>query len=241
MIESDIHPAQGAASGLRDRKKARRRDEIMLAARDLFARQGIDATTMADIAAAAGISPPTVFNYFGSKDGILIAMIDEGARRARDDDSQSLPPQGADLPTLVLDLFARISARTLEIGSKRIWRYAEAAVIRQPQTDLAQGYRAVSGDLVGAITRFLEGYRLEQRAGGPCPAAYLAQVLYDLWMPCFLDLITDEAQDLAAHHAQVAAKITPLLTMVLTDDCLAAPQPNPHQNPQTLPEKGPNA
>lgn len=218
------------APGLRDRKKARRREEIIAAARDLFARQGIDATTMAEIAAAAGISPPTVFTYFGSKDGILIALIDEGARRARDDDSRMVPVQGVDLTTLILDLFARISARTLEIGSKRIWRYAEAAVIRQPQTDLARGYRAVSGDLVAVVTRFLAHYRLETHSGQPCPAAYLAQVLYDLWMPCFLDLITDETQDLAAHHTRVAAKITPLLAMLLSDAC--------RENPQTVAEKG---
>ena len=78
--------ADSAKPGLRDRKKARRRDEIIAAARELFTVQGIDATTMTEIAAAAEVSAPTVFNYFGSKDGILIAMISEGTRAARERD-----------------------------------------------------------------------------------------------------------------------------------------------------------
>ena len=82
---TDLTPMDGEP-GLRDRKKARRRAQIMAAAQGLFASRGIDATTMADIAAAAGISAPTVFNYFGSKDGILIAMITEGTMRAREHD-----------------------------------------------------------------------------------------------------------------------------------------------------------
>jgi AcrR family transcriptional regulator len=70
-----------AEPGLRSRQKAKRRDEIIAAAQALFESQGLDATTMADIAAAAGISAPTVFNYFGSKDGVLIALISDGSQR----------------------------------------------------------------------------------------------------------------------------------------------------------------
>ncbi|WP_370206341.1 TetR/AcrR family transcriptional regulator, partial [Pararhodobacter marinus] len=68
-----------AAESLRDRKKARRRDALIAAATTLFGNKGVDATTMADIAEACDVSVPTVFNYFGSKDGLLMAIIDEGA------------------------------------------------------------------------------------------------------------------------------------------------------------------
>ena len=128
---SELSTIQAPAEpGLRDRKKARRRDEIIAAAKDLFARQGIDATTMADIAAAVEISTPTVFNYFGSKDGILIAMITEGTMEAREEDRALHWREGVDLAGLITGLFVRVSSRTLEIAGKRVWRYAEAAAIR---------------------------------------------------------------------------------------------------------------
>ncbi|MGW2169300.1 TetR/AcrR family transcriptional regulator [Streptomyces sp. NPDC001705] len=52
---------------LRERGKARRRDAILTAAYELFAERGFDATSIADIAEAAEVSPRTVTLYFPTK------------------------------------------------------------------------------------------------------------------------------------------------------------------------------
>jgi len=210
--------------GLRDRKKARRRDEIIGVAKELFARQGIDATTMADIAAGAEVSPPTVFNYFGSKDGILIAMINEGTSDARDRDRALHWRDGTDLANLITMLFQRVSTRTLEIAGKRVWRYAEAASIRHPDTDLAREYTAVSKALVLVIADFFDGLDLDLRSGRPCPPDYLAGLFHDLWMPSFIQLITNETQSLDEHVEILRDRITPLVALLFTDDCIATPR-----------------
>ncbi|MDX3074229.1 TetR/AcrR family transcriptional regulator [Streptomyces sp. NPDC088354] len=62
--------------GLRERGKARRRAAITRAAFELFAAQGYDATTIAEIAAAAEVSPRTVTLYFRSKQDIAFASFD---------------------------------------------------------------------------------------------------------------------------------------------------------------------
>jgi AcrR family transcriptional regulator len=213
-----------AVPGLRDRKKARRRDEIVTAARDLFAQQGIDATTMADIAAAAEVSTPTVFNYFGSKDGILIAMITEGTQEARENDRALHWREGIDLASLMTKLFLRVSTRTLDIAGKRVWRYAEAAAIRHPETELSKEYAAVSKALVLVIADFLAGLDLSLRSGGTVDATYLAGLFHDLWMPGFIQLITDETQTLAQHEAILRDRITPLVDLLFADDCAARPR-----------------
>lgn len=62
--------------GLRERGKAKRRAAITRAAFELFAAQGYDATTIAEIAAAAEVSPRTVTLYFRSKQDIAFASFD---------------------------------------------------------------------------------------------------------------------------------------------------------------------
>ena len=63
--------------GVRERKKASSRRALVDAAAKLFAERGVEATTMEDIARAAGMSRTSVFNYFGYKEMILCEI---GAR-----------------------------------------------------------------------------------------------------------------------------------------------------------------
>jgi len=64
--------------GLRERSKARRRAAIIRAAYELFAECGYDATTVADIAEAAEVSPRTVAMYFPAKQDIAMSRFADG-------------------------------------------------------------------------------------------------------------------------------------------------------------------
>jgi AcrR family transcriptional regulator len=57
--------------------KARVRAGLLSAARELFARQGVAATTMDDIARLAAVSRATAFNYFPSKHLLLAGLVRE--------------------------------------------------------------------------------------------------------------------------------------------------------------------
>jgi AcrR family transcriptional regulator len=62
-------------TGLRARKKARTRDAIADAAISLFLARGFDQVSVADIAAAAEVSKPTLFRYFTAKDDLVLHRI----------------------------------------------------------------------------------------------------------------------------------------------------------------------
>jgi AcrR family transcriptional regulator len=59
-------------AGLRERKKQKTKASIQREALRLFKRHGYDETTIEDIAEAAEISPSTYFNYFPTKEDVVI-------------------------------------------------------------------------------------------------------------------------------------------------------------------------
>lgn len=63
-------------SGIRARSKQRRRDLVLDAAEKLFRRHGYDRTTIEEIASEADVSIGTMYSYFGSKSGIMRALME---------------------------------------------------------------------------------------------------------------------------------------------------------------------
>ncbi|MEV6968414.1 TetR family transcriptional regulator [Hamadaea sp. NPDC051192] len=82
--------------GLRERKKKETSARLWRAALDLFAERGFDAVSTAEIAAAADVSKMTLFNYFPTKEDLILMPvedhIDEPARvvRARPDGQSAI-------------------------------------------------------------------------------------------------------------------------------------------------------
>jgi AcrR family transcriptional regulator len=62
---------------LQERKQELVRAELASAAWDLFGKKGYEATTVAEIAAAAGVSRRTFFRYYATKDDVVTETSDE--------------------------------------------------------------------------------------------------------------------------------------------------------------------
>ncbi|OBG31437.1 TetR family transcriptional regulator [Mycobacterium alsense] len=77
-------PATRRRRAVSDEEKSQRRDQIMAAAKEVFARKGFHATTIADIAKRAGLAYGSVYWYFDSKDELFHALMaaEEGALRS---------------------------------------------------------------------------------------------------------------------------------------------------------------
>jgi AcrR family transcriptional regulator len=70
-----MHEALPESEGLRERKRRQTLQRIAEVGLQYFVAKGYDATTLDEIAAAAGISRRTFFYYFKSKDDILVAYV----------------------------------------------------------------------------------------------------------------------------------------------------------------------
>lgn len=60
---------------------AERREQLLMVALDVFGRKGYHETSMNDVAEAAGITKPVLYQHFESKRELYLALIDEAGNR----------------------------------------------------------------------------------------------------------------------------------------------------------------
>jgi AcrR family transcriptional regulator len=72
MADASPTPADGAGPGLRERKKQHMRKLLSDTATAMFLQRGFDEVRVAEIAEACGVSEKTVYNYFPSKEDLLL-------------------------------------------------------------------------------------------------------------------------------------------------------------------------
>jgi AcrR family transcriptional regulator len=72
-----------AVEGLRERKKRAMRRQLSDTAARMFLERGFDAVRVADVGEACGVSEKTVFNYFPSKEALLLDRLEATADALR--------------------------------------------------------------------------------------------------------------------------------------------------------------
>ncbi len=79
---------------------ARNRAAVLTAAARLFAEHGVDAVSMDQVAAAAGVGKGTIFRRFGDKSGLAVALLDSRESELQEAILHGPPPlgPGADPP-----------------------------------------------------------------------------------------------------------------------------------------------
>src|SRR5258707_5322259 len=58
-----------------------RREQLLDIGRRLFAKRGLDGTSIEEIAAQAGVSKPVVYEHFGGKEGPYAVVVDHEVDR----------------------------------------------------------------------------------------------------------------------------------------------------------------
>ena len=64
------------AEGLRERKKRLMRQQLSDTATQMFLERGFDAVRVAEVAEACGVSEKTVFNYFPTKESLVLDRLE---------------------------------------------------------------------------------------------------------------------------------------------------------------------
>jgi AcrR family transcriptional regulator len=76
---AERRPAESRSQSHRGRVRMsgkQRREQLVDVGRALFAERGLDATSVEEIAATAGVSKPVVYEHFGGKEGLYAVVVD---------------------------------------------------------------------------------------------------------------------------------------------------------------------
>lgn len=140
-------------------------DRILQNALGLFASKGYDATSVREICEAAGITKPTLYHFFGSKEGVYQALVDGTLERFR-----ARVVEALDAPGTAEERLKRVAWAYFEGASsnRELMRFLFSVVHNPPRsapvTDFPRFYQEVV-DLVGRAVE--EGVAAGQLLPGP--------------------------------------------------------------------------
>ena len=172
-----------APEGLRERKKRETRQHISDVATGLFLERGFDEVRVADVAAAAGVSEKTVYNYFETKEALLLDRephMEELIRSALGPGSATASPLESFVHALLEEIDAFFAHWEDGHDFRDILQFQELV-------EATPSLRAAQRDMMDRLTQ-VAASAMAERAGvdpeGPEPQI-AAQSIVGLWHVMF--------------------------------------------------------
>ena len=117
-------------------------------AEKLFNRFGFAKTAMSDIAAQADVSRATIFNNFGSKEGVLQAVLDLKMKEYKEEAEKVISSSKSSYESMKLIIFKRLSILSglKFISDKQI--ASDSSAVRKFKKELNAIFIRLSGDVL---------------------------------------------------------------------------------------------
>jgi AcrR family transcriptional regulator len=205
------------ADGLRERKKRQTRQQISDTATALFFERGFDAVRVVDVADACGVSEKTVYNYFPTKESLLLdreAHLSDMLREALGPAALIASPIEAVKQAFITEIGAFFDRQGTVGGDfRQVLRLAEVI-------ESSPSLRAAQRDMMDRLAQ-VAAEAMARRAGldplDPAPQI-AANAITGLWAVAFRALRREAktAADAAGARAAVVADIEQAASLLET-------------------------
>lgn len=186
--------------GLRERQKESRRQRILESARTLFKEQGFKSATIREIAEAANVSPPTVHKYYGTKDQLLLDIVeeyyDEAASYIRKV-SAGEPESPVDSITDVLNEFVEQSFDFIDCNT---WRYFFENFSGPHDQKLDHCVQKLDTALYGHLDDLIENFKARGLLSRELDTGAACNTLQVLNGALFMDVLHKRFASLSDYH-----------------------------------------
>ncbi len=203
-----------ATTGTRQQQKERTRQEILAAAKRLFAERGYEATTMREIAAQSGISPGAIFVHFKDKVALLVATL-IGVFDQELEKAMSSFPHQADLRAQLLHIprhFYSYYARDPRLV--RVW--LKETLLLSPE--VADPVKRQYDDLIGFIASVIEKAKAKGEIHPGTISIIASAAYFSYYIIMLIEMVKAERPDVETTLTALEAMIDQLIKGIGTGD-----------------------
>ena len=199
--------SEPAHFGLRERNRADKLGRILAAGRELFSRDGFDATTTRAIAQQAGIGTGTLFLYFPEKRDLLLRLFKDDIEPVH---RAAVAALDADLP--LVDAVVRVF-RSLYDYYARDPRLSRVFLSELAFLDPARGadLARFTLDFLHAIARLVEAARDRGDLSRDADPLAVARTMFRLYYAVLIEWIAGALPSPAAAEHELRASLEQLL------------------------------
>ena len=180
---------------LRERQRLRRHEKILGVARRRFQSDGYANVTIEEIAAATEVSAVTVYNYFGSKAGLLLALVSESDTRLLEKLDEMIARRLPSLPDAVLEFGSILRDHAMSYLEKPTWREVLAASVQDGSGRFGKTYAALDRLLVDKMAEMIREFQTRGLVSCELDPQSLADCLFSLQNMRFFQFIADDYLD----------------------------------------------
>lgn len=166
-------------AGVREKKKQRTQNQILDAAIDLFAEKGYAGATIEDIAGLAVVGVGTVYNYFSSKRGLLLALLARETVSLVETGSELIEKPGNSPEDAISDLLWIYTNGWIKFDRKLMREFMVAA-FTEPDS-LGKELYKLDYVLIGQIGSLIQKFQERGIFRKDLPYVKIAMIIYSIW------------------------------------------------------------
>ncbi len=188
---------------MRPEKRNKRKVRILKASEDFFLTEGFNATSMKQIADKADLAVGTLYNYFKSKNDILLAIMEDEMNTVITefpeydihDDPESVT---AAYLNLITEMFMKFGTN--------VWKEVFGALLSSDD-HMSKGY-SLDMQLIAEITEVLTFFKENGKIRDTIDAAESAYLLYGTVMLSFISGLFIPGFDIAAMKHMITSQVS---------------------------------
>jgi AcrR family transcriptional regulator len=178
-------------AGLRAKQKEDRKQRILEAARQQFRTANYRDVTVEAIAEAANLSAMTVFNYYGSKGGLLLSLVAESDRHLIRKIDEVLVAEFPDAGSAVMAFSLTIFDHAFSYLDQQTWARVLATAILEGDSTFGSGFAALEQELKNRLAQLLDKLKRNHLIDTACDTAISATVIYNVHNARFVEFAAD--------------------------------------------------